>query len=817
MPKSLVIVESPAKAKTINKFLGSQYTVKASMGHVRDLPKSDLGVDEKKDFKPTYEILPSRKKAVGEIRKAAERVSTVYLATDPDREGEAIGWHLAQVLKANGGRIRRVLLHEITKKAVLSAFENPGKVDINKVNAQQARRILDRLVGYKISPLLWDKVRRGLSAGRVQSVALRIICERERAILAFKPEEYWSLTAHLNAASPPAFEARLAQKNGEKIVPHSDAETQQVLRDLKGAAFRVAKVAQREKKRNPQPPFITSSLQQEASKKLGFSVRKTMMVAQRLYEGLDLGELGTVGLITYMRTDSPRVSDEALTAVREYVGARHGAEFLPDKPNVYAVRKAAQEAHEAIRPSSMELPPEAVRGHVDADEEKMYTLIWNRFVASQMTPARFDTTTADIDAGPYRFRATGLVMRFAGFLDVYRDPEPAPTAPGEEEEVAEDQKPLPPLKEGETLRLQQLAPKQHFTQPPPRFTEATLVKELEEDGIGRPSTYATIIATLQNREYTTRDKKRFVPTELGLLVNDLLVENFGDIMDVAYTAGMEEWLDDIEEGKQDWVAALKKFNAQFNKDLKRATKQMRNVKTEETPTDQTCQKCGKPMVIKWGRYGKFMACSGYPDCRNTQEIVNGADGKSEAPEINETCERCGKPMVLRKGRYGPFMACSGYPGCRNTRRIAIDKEGNIESQKTQILDEKCPQCGSPLAIKHGRFGAFTSCSRYPDCRFIKLKEVGVACPREGCGGQIVERKSKRGKTFYGCNRYPDCDRVWWNRPVPHACPSCKSPFLLEKFTKRHGLTRHCPNEACDFSQQIEAPQSTQPEEAGVPR
>jgi DNA topoisomerase-1 len=810
LSKSLVIVESPAKAKTINKFLGQQYTVKASMGHVRDLPKSELGVDEKHQFKPTYEVLPSRKKALAEIRKAAEHAPAIFLATDPDREGEAIGWHLAQILKANGGRIKRVLLYEITKKAVQAAFEKPGHIDRDKVNAQQARRILDRLVGYKISPLLWEKVRRGLSAGRVQSVALRIICERERAIQAFKPEEYWSLTAHLHGAHPPSFDARLAQKDGQKFVPHTQDETQGIVRALKGAAFRVEKVSTREKKRNPSAPFITSSLQQEASKKLGFSVKKTMMIAQRLYEGLDLGELGTVGLITYMRTDSTRVSDEALTAVRDYIRARHGEAFLPAKPNVYASRKSAQEAHEAIRPSSMELAPESVRGHLEADEAKLYQLIWSRFVASQMAPARFDTTTVDIAAAAYRFRASGLVMRFAGFLDVYRDPEPAPVS--QDEEAAEENKQLPPLKEGETLRLERLAPKQHFTQPPPRFSEATLVKELEENGIGRPSTYATIITTLQNREYCTKDKKNFVPSELGLLVNELLVENFGDIMDVAYTARMEEGLDEIEEGKIDWVKALEGFNRKFSKDLTRAARVMRNVKTEELPTDQTCQKCGKPMVIKWGRYGKFMACSGYPDCRNTQEIANGNGGGAEAPEIKETCERCAKPMVLRKGRYGPFMACSGYPACRNTRRIAYDKEGNIESHKEQLLDEKCPQCGSPLAIKHGRFGAFTSCSRYPECRFIKLKEVGVGCPREGCGGQIVERKSKRGKTFFGCNRYPDCDRVWWNRPVAEPCPSCKHPFLLEKFTKRHGLSRYCPAEGCGFSRQVEAPQ---PEPATV--
>ncbi|MEE9231166.1 MAG: type I DNA topoisomerase [Acidobacteriota bacterium] len=803
MGKSLVIVESPAKAKTINKFLGSKYVVRASMGHIRDLPKSKLGVDEKNNFKPTYEILPNRKKVISELKKLAENASCIYVATDPDREGEAIGWHLAQMLKKNGGRLRRVLLQEITRKAVTEAFKNSSKINLDKVNAQQARRILDRLVGYKISPLLWEKVRRGLSAGRVQSVALRVICERERAVQAFKPEEYWSISVRLHADKPPAFDARVTQKGGKKFVPHTAEESQTVLRDLEGAPFNVQKVTKREKKRNPLPPFITSTLQQEASKKLGFTVRKTMMVAQRLYEGLDLGEQGTVGLITYMRTDSTRISDEAMAAVRDHISNRHGQIYLPSKPNTYARRKASQEAHEAIRPSSMELTPESIRKHLGADGEKLYQLIWSRFVASQMTPARFDTTTVDISAGDYLFRASGLVMRFAGFLDVYRDPEPAPSSQEEEQEDSSNRS-LPHLKDGQSLRQESITPKQHFTQPPPRFNEAMLVKELEENGIGRPSTYATIIATLQNREYTVREKKRFVPTELGFLVNDLLVENFNDIMDLAYTARMEEELDKIEQGKLDWIKALDKFNKAFNKDLKRASKQMRNVKTEETPTDQTCQKCSKPMIIKWGRYGKFMACSGYPECRNTQEV--GADGNG-FEDLKEDCERCGKSMVVRKGRYGPFLACSGYPNCRNTRRIRIDKDGNVESHKEQLLDEKCPKCSSQLAIKHGRFGPFTACSRYPDCRFIKLKEVGVACPRPGCGGQIVERKSRRGKTFFGCNKYPDCDQVWWNRPVSEACPQCKHPFVLEKFTKRHGVTRNCPAENCDFTQQVEAPKT----------
>jgi len=811
--KTLVIVESPAKAKTIMKFLGSGHLVKASMGHVRDLPKSKIGVDEKKSFKPTYQVLPGRKKIIDELRRSAESAEAVYLAADPDREGEAICWHLAEELKAVNKKVFRVLFNEITKKAITAAMEKPGKIDRNKVNAQQARRILDRLVGYKISPLLWEKVRRGLSAGRVQSVTVRMICDREKEREAFKPEEYWSLAARLEAAEPPPFEARLTRRDGEKFEVKTREQMDQVLHDLTGVSFVVKEVTAKEKRRHPVPPFITSRLQQDAARRLGFTVKKTMMLAQGLYEGKDLGEIGTVGLITYMRTDSIRVADEALSQVRRFIEGRFGKAYLPDRPRAYASRKGAQDAHEAIRPTSMEFGPETVQSHLSKDEYALYLLIWNRFVASQMESAVFDTTTADIAAGRYTFRATGSVVKFPGFLGVYDDA-PAPkkkdgdeedaSASARDEETEAAGRILPPLASGQTLRRLALKHEQHFTQPPPRFGEAMLVKALEENGIGRPSTYASILGTIQTREYVDKDKGRFVPTELGRLVTDLLVRSFGDIVEVGYTARLEEELDEIEEGKRNWVDALKEFNGKFTKDLERANIEMRNVKTEEIPTDSVCEKCSRPMVIKWGRYGKFLACSGYPECRNTQEIHAGnAAGTGEnsaapSPAIEESCPKCGKPMVLRKGRFGPFLACSGYPECKTTRRIHVNESGKLEATQERVLDETCPKCGQKLVVKHGRFGEFTACSNYPECRYIKQKEVGVACPKDG--GAVVERRSKRGRTFYGCDNYPKCDFVLWNKPIARPCPKCKAPYLLEKRTKREGDVVFCGNEACGFKE-----------------
>ena len=830
MGKSLVIVESPAKAKTINKFLGRNFTVKASMGHVRDLPKRHLGVDEKNDFKPTYEILQGRKKVIEDLKKAAQTADKVFLAPDPDREGEAISWHLAEILKKTNKHLFRVMFNEITKRAVQHGMDHPLKIDAHRVDAQQARRILDRLVGYKISPLLWEKVRRGLSAGRVQSVALRMVVEREREIQAFKAEEYWTLAAMLEGAAPPPFEARLIKISDKKADLTNKDETDAVVTSLDKAVFVVQSVESKEKKKNPVPPFITSKLQQDASRKLGFTVRKTMTLAQRLYEGMDLGDLGTVGLITYMRTDSTRIAPEALQEVRDYIGKMHGAEFLPDEPRVYRTGKMAQEAHEAIRPTSMELAPEQVKAHLQKDEFQLYSLIWNRFVASQMKSAVFDVTTADIKAAKCLFRATGSTLKFAGWLAIYQeviDRERAereraekerrdPGAAADEDETA---RLLPPLEVGMKLALKKLDPRQHFTQPPPRFTEASLVKELEENGIGRPSTYATILSTLQNREYVEKLEGKFVPSELGLTVTDLLVGHFGTIVDVKYTARMEEELDEIEEGRLDWVDALKGFNKQFTKDLKAATKNMENIKTKEEPTDRVCEKCGKPMVIKWGRYGRFLACTGYPECKNTQELAslvkNGAEAGGQPgatvsaepaviPEDHGKCEKCGSAMVLRRGRFGPFLACSAYPNCRNTKKIALDKEGRITVTKKpdRLLDQPCPQCGKPLAVKDGRYGEFTACSAYPECKYIKLKEVGLECPREKCGGQVVERRSRRGRTFFGCSNYPKCDFVTWYRPVAESCPSCGKPYVLEKTTKREGTTRFCDGEGCGYKKAV---------------
>ena len=858
MARSLVIVESPAKAKTINKFLGKGFVVKASMGHVRDLPKKTLGVDEK-DFTPTYTALPEKKKTLAELRKAAKDADAIFLAADPDREGEAICWHLKEELSKDTDVVfRRVLFNEITKKAIQAAFESPREIDAHKVDAQQARRILDRFVGYKISPLLWDKVRRGLSAGRVQSVALRIIVEREREVKAFVPREYWSLTAQLWAGEAPQVGAKLIAKEGKKIEvvsrdemtlalaelgwevvaarPAGEDQTALVL-DVKASRpdtvpFRVAKLQSQEKKKNPPPPFITSKLQQDAARQLGFPVAKTMRLAQGLYEGREIGDAGTVGLITYMRTDSTRTSDEALDAVRAYIADTYGKESLPKEARRFKVGKAAQEAHEAIRPTALEFAPDRVRDFLGRDEFRLYQLIWNRFVASQMETAIFDTMRADIDAGAYTFRATGSVLKFAGWLAVYHEgkDEDAPAddaRPADVDADDDEDRRLPKLAVGQALDLRSLLPRQHFTSPPPRFSEATLVKELEENGIGRPSTYAAIIATIMDRNYVEKDKSRFLPTELGLLVNDLIVTSFGDIVEVGYTARMEEELDEIEEGRLNWVDALREFQTKFEKDLAKAKTEMRDVKREAIPTDQICEKCGKPMVLKWGRFGQFLACSGYPECKTTREIGSvthdetPAEGDATMPAAAKTakvkaaatdpieteaepCQKCGRPMVLKRGRFGAFLACSGYPECKTTRRIVIGKEGKAEAKAEVLLDEPCPKCGSKLAVKQGRFGEFTACSSYPKCKYIKMKETGVPCPE--CGkGPIVERKSKRGKLFFGCGRYPDCGFVLWNRPVAKACPNCKSPYLVEKTTKKDGHRLLCEQEGCGFVENLEAP------------
>lgn len=746
--KSLVIVESPAKAKTIGKYLGKDFTVKASVGHIMDLPKSKLGVDLEKNFEPSYIQIKGKAKVVNELKSAAKKADRILIATDPDREGEAIAAHVATVVSktAKTGEVYRVLFNEITKKAILKAIEQPGKIDTNKVDAQQARRILDRLVGYQISPILWKKVRRGLSAGRVQSVALRIICEREEEIKAFKPEEFWSLTALLEGKLPPQFEAKLLKKDEEKLRVRNNDEVQAILAGLKGAAYTVAKVEKKERRRNPVPPFTTSKLQQEGGRKLGFTSRRTMAVAQGLYEGVDLGKEGAVGLITYMRTDSTRVGPESQQEARELIAAKFGKEYVPAEPPVYKSAKSAQEAHEAIRPTSAMREPDAIKQYLEPDQYKLYKLIWNRFIASQMNPAVIDQTSVDIKAGACTFRASGSVVKFPGFMAVYMEEKSEDQAPSEEDN---GEAVLPPLVEGDALTLLKLDPKQHFTQPPPRFSEALLVKTLEEKGIGRPSTYAAIISTIQDRDYVNKRENKFHPTELGVLVNGLLVAHFPDILNVTFTARMEEELDKIEEGSMKWADAVRDFYDPFSKDLAAATAKMKDFNADQPPTDINCDKCGMPMIVKWGRNGQFLACSGYPDCKNA------------------------KPFVRTEN-------------------------GGVEAAPEETTNEICPKCGSGMVIKRGKFGKFLACSRYPECKHTQGMSTGVLCPDDG--GMLVERRSRFGKMFYSCANYPDCKFAVWDKPVTRPCPQCNAPFLTEKYSKKTGPYIACYKKECGYKE-----------------
>jgi len=808
LAKGLVIVESPAKAKTIQKYLGPGYDVEASLGHIKDLPKKSLGVDLDNDFSTEYVVIPGKEKVVAKLKKLAKTANAIYLAPDPDREGEAIAAHLAEELGGNrvDGKktkksavipIRRVTFNEITKRAVQEAFLHPRDIDTNLVDAQQTRRVLDRLVGYQISPLLWDKVRRGLSAGRVQTVALRLIVEREREIKAFVKEEYWTIDAHLQGPKPPAFDARFIGIGDEKTPISNGEEAEKIKAALDNADWAVRSVDTRERRRSPAAPFTTSKFQQDASRKLRFSVKRAMMIAQRLYEGIDLGgEEGTVGLITYMRTDSPQVSNDALAEVREYIGKGFGREFLPESPNTYKSKKSAQEAHEAIRPTSVARHPDQMKQYLQEDEYKVYKLIWQRFVASQMNPAVFDQTTVDIDAKSktgdtvYRFRVTGSVLKFEGFLKVYEE---SKDSKDEEDEALKHKLPL--LVAGQKLTLKDLNPEQHFTEPPPRFNEASLVKELEERGIGRPSTYSAIISTIQERQYVQKVGGKFIPTEIGLVVTDLLVANFKDIFDPQYTARLEEELDEIEEGKETWTDALKDFYKKFEKELHYAEKHMENVKRMEKPTDEKCERCGSPLVIKWGKHGSFYACSAYDktdpnSCTFTKENpidlpdLDSADIQETTQE--EYCENCGRPMVLKRGRFGQFMACTGYPDCKTTRRLDQGKK-----VPDIPLDEKCPQCGRNLLLRHGRYGEFISCSGYPECKWVKQNYIGVKCP-ECKTGDLAEKKARRGNFFYGCSNYPKCRFTSAYKPVDEPCPECGSPYLLEK-TLKAGTFLVCPN------------------------
>ena len=829
MSKNLVIVESPAKAKTINKYLGSDYTVMASVGHIMDLPSKGLGVDIENNFEPTYEVIPdvkkrNNKKVVSDLKKAAKAADSIFLAADPDREGEAICQHLAEeiVPKKPKKGVFRVMFNEITKKAILEAFKEPKQINKDLVDAQQARRILDRLVGYKVSPILWKNIGGKLSAGRVQTVAVRLVVDREREIEAFVKTEYWSIIANLSANLPPAFDSRLYKiddltvKTGafdqdlKKTETHiKDEKTAaEIVEEAKKQDFIVDSVQTKERKRNPTPPFITSKLQQEAARKIGFSVKRTMSTAQKLYEGIELGSEGAVGLITYMRSDSIRVSDTALTEVRDFIGGEYGKPYLPEKATYYKGKKDAQDAHEAIRPTDVNRTPESIKNYLSADEYKLYRLIWQRFVASQMMPAIFDQTTIDIKAGRFIFRATGSVQKFDGFLKVYSEGRDEKTDNAEDDD---EERTLPQVKQGENLKLNSITPNQHFTEPPPRFTEATLVKALEEKGIGRPSTYAAIMTTIQDREYVEKIENRFHPTALGTTVNDVLVAGFTDLFNPTYTARMEEELDEIEDGKINWRDSLRNFYDKFSGDLKSAEESLKDKKKTSIPTDEICENCGAGMVIKFGRFGQFLACANYPECKTTREVQSpkskvqsqeaGAENSPNSENTEETpvCELCGKNMALKKGRFGAFYGCTGYPECKNIRKIPKGEQKPVAAPVP--LDETCPKDGAHLVRRQGRYGEFVSCSNYPKCDYIKRETLDIPCPK--CkDGEIAVKKSKRGKTFYGCTNYPKCDAVFWDKPVAEPCPKCHAPLTLEKFTKKEGLIRYCNAEGCDYKKVI---------------
>ena len=891
MARSLVIVESPAKAKTINKYLGKDFIVKASIGHVLDLPKKVIGIrlpdepddveapkkkvrakkgskkakvkpvrkpvtlDDPRIFEPTLQIIHGKAKVLNDLRKAANTATAVYLAGDPDREGEAISAHLAMVLskpskfveqeasaprwkKKNAKpepvvpvvedkaeakkeippidpkKIFRVTFNEITPKAIRAAFEHPRQVDTGLVDAQQARRVLDRIVGYKVSPLLWDKVRRGLSAGRVQTVALRLIVEREQQIRAFIPQEYWSIHAMLDSGEPPLFEAKLSKFKGEDIAINNQEGADAVLAAVNRAKWQVVSVTQKEKRRNPPPPFTTSKLQQAAYNRLRYTAKRTMGIAQRLYEGVELGPEGLVALITYMRTDSVHVSSDALAQVREMIPERFGSSYLPEKPNFYKSKKDAQEAHEAIRPTDAMRAPEDVRKFLDDDLFKLYQLIWQRFVASQMLPAVFDNTTIDISAGDYTFRATGSVQKFDGYLRVYQLP--ASNADRDDDEKSDEGEgnALPRVSEGQVLKLDAIRPEQHFTEPPPRYTEATLVKELEEDGIGRPSTYAAIISTIVEREYVKKDQGRFTPTMLGERVSVLLVKSFDDVFDVTFTARLEEELDEIEEGKLHWREAVKEFWEKFIIDLDRAGDEMVSYKAG-IPTGKTCEKCGQGELLeRISRHGFFLGCSRYPDCDFIQDLSPEL-GEGEADGKIENCDNCGKEMAIKRGRFGVFLACTGYPDCKTTRRLV---EGTrIARQPDEPLDEKCPTCETNLVKKHGRFGEFIGCQAYPKCKYTRPITMGIKCPK--CHeGEFVRRGSAgrggRPRIFYGCSRYPDCDFTTPNMPIPEPCPKCGADFIVEKKSKI-GLVRTCLKEGCDWEKLVDEPKSAEAPEPAV--
>ncbi len=732
---NLVIVESPAKAKTLKKFLGKNFNIEASYGHVIDLPKNEFGVDIEKGFEPKYTVIYGKEKVLKKIKKAAKNSDIVYLASDPDREGEAIAWHIAKYIKLPKDKIKRALFHEITQNAVQESIKNPTTIDINKFNAQQARRILDRIVGYQISPLLWKKIKRGLSAGRVQSVAVRLVCEREEEIKNFVPEEYWTIEAIFLTDDNKTIELKLVKKNGKKIKISDKKTADKIVKELKNSEFIISKVVKKDRKRNPLPPFITSTLQQEASNRLNFRPTKTMQIAQSLYEGIPLGDEGPVGFITYMRTDSFRLADIAIGSCRKYIKENFGKEYLPAKPSSYTPKnKKVQDAHEAIRPTSVYRTPESIKQYLTNEQYKLYKLIWDRFVACQMKPAVYEQTTITVKAKNYEFTGTGSILKFEGFLKVLSH-------------LREKDKELPKVFENQKLKLKDIIPKQHFTEPPPRYTESTLVKALEEKGIGRPSTYAPTLSNIIERKYVEVKDKKLFPTELGMIVNKLLVENFPEIFNVNFTAQMEEGLDKIELGELNWKDILYQFYEKFKDTLENAYKNIQHIKSIIEDSPYTCDKCGSKMVIRWGEHGKFLACSNYPECKNTKPLKIGDDGTlkiEEAEKTGEKCEKCGADMIIKHGKFGKFLACSNYPKCKNTKPISIMK-----------------------------------------------------CPLPGCNGEIIIRKTKKGKIFYGCTNYPKCKFAEWYEPVDKMCPECGSPYLIKK-----SKYLHCPNSKCSYKEKL---------------
>lgn len=789
MGSTFLVVESPAKAKTISKYLGKGYIVKASMGHIRDLPKEKIAVDVDKNFEPQFVILPQKKKTVQELIETASKSDKIILAADPDREGEAICYHLNEILKKTEKKIERVLFYEITAKAVKEAIQNGGSIDPQKVEAQLTRRIIDRLVGYYISPLLWEKLKNGLSAGRVQSVALRMLVEREIERENFIKEEYWIISAKLQGKEGNPFECKLTHFRGKKAEIKNEEENNEIRANIKDKEFKVLSVIEKKVKRSPQPPYITSKLQQDASRLLKFPVKKTMNVAQKLYEGIDLEKGQTAGLITYMRTDSTRISESAIEQAREFILKEFGQDYLPKKGRIYTQKTKVQDAHEAIRPTDVSRTPESIKRYLTSDEYALYRLIWRRFIASQMEDAEFLNTKVQIECGDAIFAAQGSVCTFKGYKCVF-------------DSLEEEDNLIPLLKEGEVLNCLEIKSEQKWTEPPPRYSEATLVKALEENGIGRPSTYATIISTVQERDYVIKENGYLVPTSLGRMVSEILVKHFPKLFDIDYTAKLEEELDKIEKGEEKRIVLLKKFWKLFSETLENAREKMANIKREGMKSDELCPKCGKEMVIKMGSFGLFLGCSDYPKCKTTMPLKE-EEKVLNVPEEEMVCEICKSKMVLKNGRFGPFLACEHYPRCKGRKPLIQSKSGELVLKKDEILDEKCPECGSNLVKKSGRYGKFIACSNYPKCKYIKKtideKKDLPNCPL--CKSPLRRLFTKKKKAFYGCTNYPKCKFLSWDEPILEKCPQCGNEYLVKKIISKKSF-KVCKKDGCGYTEEI---------------